>query len=197
MKKCNKCGRLLDETMFHKNSASKDGLTSFCKDCRNQLNKQYCNSQEVKDRKRIYKQDYDKKHKEQKKEYMDSYTSRPEVKQQRIQYYVNRYNTDNRFRIDNLTINLCSRILSGRTKQPNCLQQRCGYTAEQLRQHIESQFTPEMNWSNYGTYWELDHIIPRFKFYYESFDDEQFKQCWALSNLRPLTVKENRSRAKV
>lgn len=54
-----------------------------------------------------------------------------------------------------------------------------------------------MSWDNYGTYWELDHIIPRFKFYYESYDDEQFKQCWALSNLRPLTIKENRERDKI
>ena len=101
------------------------------------------------------------------------------------------------YKIDNLTINACSRVLSGRTKQSYTLEQNCGYTADELRNHIESQFTSEMSWLNYGEFWELDHIIPRFKFYYESYDDEQFKQCWALNNLRPLEVKENRCRAKI
>lgn len=196
MKKCNKCGRLLDETMFHKNKDSKDGLTSLCKDCRNKANRIYYNNEEIKERKRLYKQNYDKEHRIQKKEYMDEYINRPGIKQQRMNYQINRYRTDIRFRLDSLTINVCSRVLSGKTKCPDCLEQRCGFTAQQLREHIESQFTPEMNWSNYGTYWELDHIIPRFKFYYESYDDEQFKQCWALSNLRPLEVKVNRCRSK-
>lgn len=34
MKKCCKCGRLLDESMFNKNRVSKDGLQSWCKDCK-------------------------------------------------------------------------------------------------------------------------------------------------------------------
>ena len=33
MKKCTKCGRELDETMFSKSSKSPDGLQWWCKDC--------------------------------------------------------------------------------------------------------------------------------------------------------------------
>lgn len=32
-KKCSKCGRTLPADKFHKNSKSKDGLYSYCKDC--------------------------------------------------------------------------------------------------------------------------------------------------------------------
>lgn len=29
-----------------------------------------------------------------------------------------------------------------------------------LKEHIESQFDEFMNWENYGSYWDIDHIIP-------------------------------------
>lgn len=35
-----------------------------------------------------------------------------------------------------------------------------GCTKEKFRIHIESQFTPEMNWNNHAEYWEYDHIKP-------------------------------------
>ncbi len=43
-----------------------------------------------------------------------------------------------------------------------------------------------MSWENYGSYWWLDHIKPRSSFNYESPDDKELKECWALENLQPL-----------
>jgi len=48
-----------------------------------------------------------------------------------------------------------------------------------------------MNWDNYGSYWEVDHIIPRKTFNYNKPEDIGFQICWALDNLQPLTKKEN------
>ena len=48
-----------------------------------------------------------------------------------------------------------------------------------------------MNWENYGSYWHIDHIKPKSLFIFESLEDEEFKQCWSLNNLRPLEAKEN------
>ncbi len=61
-----------------------------------------------------------------------------------------------------------------------------GYTVEQLKKHLEKQFTKEMSWDNYGSYWWLDHIIPIKAFNFETPSDYDFKRCWALKNLRPL-----------
>jgi hypothetical protein len=61
-----------------------------------------------------------------------------------------------------------------------------GYKLEDLKIHIEKQFDSKMSWDNYGTYWHIDHIIPR-----SYFSMEQTKDCWALENLRPLEAKEN------
>lgn len=74
------------------------------------------------------------------------------------------------------------------------------YTREEYRTHIESQFEPWMNWGNYGAHrkgnlpnyrWQIDHIIPQSDLPYSSMEDENFKKCWALSNLRPLCAKRN------
>lgn len=47
-----------------------------------------------------------------------------------------------------------------------------------------------------GSYWEIDHIIPLNLFSYETEQDEQFKICWSLINLRPLEKITNKSRPK-
>jgi len=65
------------------------------------------------------------------------------------------------------------------------------YTILDLRNHLESQFDDKMTWENYGFYWHLDHIIPHSTFKYTSMKDEEFRQCWALINLRPLEAKQN------
>jgi hypothetical protein len=79
------------------------------------------------------------------------------------------------------------------------------YTPQQLKSHLESLFESWMNWQNRGLYktdewddnninswkWQLDHIIPHSEFKYTSMEDEEFKKCWALSNLRPYSAKQN------
>lgn len=61
-----------------------------------------------------------------------------------------------------------------------------GYTLVQLKQHFEKQFTGQMTWENYGTYWWIDHKIPIKAFNFEKPEDIDFKKCWALKNLQPL-----------
>ena len=60
-----------------------------------------------------------------------------------------------------------------------------GYTVEDLRAHLESQFLPGMGWHNIGE-WHIDHISPLSAACFKSADDPAFRKVWALSNLRPL-----------
>ena len=72
-----------------------------------------------------------------------------------------------------------------------------GYTAEELKHHIERQFTRGMGWHNYGRgagRWHIDHIVPQSAFTFSSPEDPDFKACWALSNLRPMWGSENISK---
>lgn len=66
-----------------------------------------------------------------------------------------------------------------------------GYNASDLRTHLESQFSPEMSWGNYGTYWHIDHKKPISAFNYTLPTDDEFKRCWGLDNLRPLEKSAN------
>ena len=70
-----------------------------------------------------------------------------------------------------------------------------GYTLPQLKKHLEKQFTAGMNWDMFmqGAI-EIDHIIPRSAFYFDTPEDYQFKQCWTLNNLRPMWQEDNRSK---
>jgi len=65
-----------------------------------------------------------------------------------------------------------------------------GYTADELRAHLEKNFEPGMTWDNHGE-WHVDHIIPLSACNYDSPDDIDFKRAWALENLRPLWAEEN------
>lgn len=73
-----------------------------------------------------------------------------------------------------------------------------GYTLEDLKNHLESLFEPWMTWENQGVYnpdgprtWQIDHIIPKSMFDFESYEDEEFKLCWSLRNLQPKCSKMN------
>lgn len=79
------------------------------------------------------------------------------------------------------------------------------YTIQELKNHLQSLFEPWMTWKNRGLYrlnewddndsstwkWQVDHIIPHSTFKYTSMEDQSFKDCWALSNLRPYSAKQN------
>jgi hypothetical protein len=84
-------------------------------------------------------------------------------------------------------------IIKGKTKGVFAL---LGYTAEQLRDHLASQFQPGMTWDNYGLYgekWHVDHKRPVSSF---KLPDELI-DCFALSNLQPLWAADNlRKRAR-
>lgn len=69
------------------------------------------------------------------------------------------------------------------------------YSVEDARKHIKNNLLDGMNFSNYGKVWHLDHIIPQTALPYESREDENFKKCWALNNLKPLYIKENTSKS--
>ena len=70
------------------------------------------------------------------------------------------------------------------------------YTVEELKKHLESKFKDGMNWENYGfNGWHIDHKKPKSWFRFSSFEDAEFKKCWALSNLQPLWAKDNLSKS--
>lgn len=78
---------------------------------------------------------------------------------------------------------------------------KCGKTLEltgcsidELREHLESQFTEGMSWDNYGMYgWHIDHIKPCAKF--DLTVDSEQRECFHYTNLQPLWAEDNLRKA--
>lgn len=66
-----------------------------------------------------------------------------------------------------------------------------GFTLSELMTHLERRFMPGMTWANFGQ-WEIDHIRPKSSFDFSSRNDEACRACWALENLQPLWMSDNR-----
>lgn len=74
------------------------------------------------------------------------------------------------------------------SQKPASSQNILGYSAKELRAHLESQFEPGMTWDDRGA-WHIDHVKPVSAFIAEGVKDPQIIN--ALSNLKPLWAKDN------
>lgn len=67
-----------------------------------------------------------------------------------------------------------------------------GCTPNELKAHIEAQFRPGMDWTNYGKAdgcWSIDHIQPCASF--RLWEPSEQKKCFNYTNLRPLWFTTN------
>lgn len=196
--KCNGCNKTKDVEDFYKDSSKKTGRHTRCKECFMKSIRAYRKTEAYLVSRRLYgktspkaaayRKEYTKteKHLAYKREYSRKESYRAT---RRISANYRRRN-DPRFRLD---ANMCNAIrdaLNGRKKFRKWVS-LVGYTTQELMSHLEPQFDQHMTWDNYGSYWHVDHIIPRSFFQYETAEDPEFKKCWALSNLRPLEAREN------
>lgn len=99
--------------------------------------------------------------------------------------------------------NIIRKVL--KNKNNKSISEYLPYTIQELKDHLEKQFESWMSWSNRGSYifkewddndqstwkWQIDHIIPQSELSYSSMEEENFKKCWSLDNLRPLSAKQN------
>ena len=51
-----------------------------------------------------------------------------------------------------------------------------------------------MSWDNYGSYWDIDHIIPCASFNLDNLEEQ--KKCFIFTNTRPLSKIENQRKNK-
>jgi hypothetical protein len=128
-----------------------------------------------------------------------------EIKISRANNHIKR-NNDPFYKLRNKISNLIRIALkkSNGSKSVSCMKY-LPYSIKELKIHLESQFESWMNWNNQGEYvlsqwndndlstwkWQIDHIIPQSILPSSSMEDENFKKCWALENLRPLSAKDN------
>ena len=62
-----------------------------------------------------------------------------------------------------------------------------------LKKWLEFNFTENMSFENYGSYWHVDHVIPCALFNLEH--EEEIRNCFRWTNLQPLEAHENMSKS--
>lgn len=216
MKKiCTSCNNEKEISCFSKKNKLKDGTQRYSPICKKCVNEKDAERRKTKEYKK-YKCKYDKQyyiennekileykkqyHKDNKDEILkkkQEYRNIPENKE-RAKKYIKEYKKTYpdkyyEYRRKNPHIiawrNILHRSLKHlETEKENSTLETLGYSAVQLKHHIEKNFKDGMSWENYGKEWEIDHIFPLTKF------DESAtpKEVNALSNLQPLWVEENR-----
>ena len=103
-------------------------------------------------------------------------------------YYQERYQSDPVFRLAMLVRTRTREALKG-IRVSSC--KYLGCTWDELRDHLESQFTDGMTWDNMGE-WHHDHIKPLAT----AKTTEDVIRLSHYTNLRPLWAEENLSRPK-
>lgn len=185
MKRCGVCHKWKDETEFYfRNDRNK--YRNECKECWKKLKKEYRNVNNKKYMKK-YRDYYEESRKrilKYAKEYRETH------KKQRNEYIKNRRIKDSKYKL-NLNISREMRRSLKNGKNGNYWEKLVGYSLKELIQYLEERFTLNMSWENYGSYWEIDHIIPVSVFNFSTIEHIDFKRCWALKNLRPLKKTKN------
>ncbi len=81
-------------------------------------------------------------------------------------------------------------IKNGMSKKCTGTNELLGCSWDELKLHLESQFSDGMTWDNYGLHgWHIDHIKPCASFDL-TIDSEQ-KKCFHYTNLQPLWAEDN------
>lgn len=207
----------LNENNFYIRS-NKIRFHTECKKCYSKRNKEYkCKNKKKLKQKRQNKKDLlsnynkqyyrDNKDKIYKKKQKYRKKNRAKINDYKKKYNRNKYNNDLNFKLRTIVSKSIRRMLktNDSSKNNESSLDYLPFTIQELKNHLESQFETWMTWDNWGVYdpktwddndsstwtWQIDHIMPHSKFSYTNMNDDSFKECWSLSNLRPLSAKQN------
>ncbi len=177
MKICTKCKTPKDLNQFGKETRKKDGLTSQCKDCIKEKQLPYRLQNSFK--KSLYDIEYRKANKEKIALFKKNWEKK--------------HKNDPIFKIKRNLRRRIHKVLCGQNKSDSTFN-LLGCTPEFFKNYLESQFTSEMSWSNYGSYWHIDHIKPCCNF--NLLLEEEQRKCFHYTNQRPLEAILNLKRKK-
>ncbi len=201
IKKCTKCNVEKLECEFRKSSKGKFGVSSICKICQSNIeknNRLNGKSTSIERNKRFRENNPDKikkwlkeyrvKNKKRRQDYDKNYrlNNKDLKNKQNREYYIRNPHLKAWRCILKSTLKRMGKI-----KESNTID-LLRYSALDLKNHITTLFTEGMSWSNHGK-WEIDHIKP-----VSAFDKDTHPSIVnALSNLQPLWRRENRAKGNI
>jgi len=173
LKTCKSCKILLSLSCFNKNKGGLLGLRARCILCEKSRKANFYSQNRLKIL--ANKKTYQTINAESRKAYSYAYCK-------------NRLKNDKLYKLKiNIASLIRNSIKSKTTKRALKTIDLLGCSVECFKQHIESSFSPDMNWNNYGSYWSIDHICPCD----QAQTAAEIIKLQHYSNLRPMTVTDN------
>jgi len=173
--------------------------TKMCSVCSRQKQLDRCKSYKQRNKESV--SEYNKAYKEEHKEEVDEYNRvynighREEIQERQTRTQRERRKIDPEFKMShNLRASFNDYVkkqldkIYGIGKLVNC-------SSNQLRLWLEHNFTQDMTWENYGTYWHVDHIFLCSIFNLLVYEEQKTCFCW--ENTRPLQALKNLKRKKL
>ena len=191
-KTCKKCKEIKPIDLFWNRKGEKDGKHRYCIECQTDEGKKYY--QTSKDD----RADYYKTYRKENKEYFNNYchTHYHTNKELYREWNREKYSTDLGFKLKHITsarinqaLKLYQTLKTARTIE------YLGCNVEEYALYLEEQFDGNMNWDNYGEYWEIDHIKPIDAFDLNS--EEELYSAFNFKNTQPLSKIENRVKSNM
>ena len=181
MKKCFKCTKDKELNEFYNNKNSKDGKTDACKSCCSNYSKKWYGNNIEKHNNHVIiyqnqnpevKKKASKKWNKNNREYFKIYNKE-------------QYKNNPNFRLRRILGNRLNEVLKkSKTYKSSNIITLLNCSLNELKQYLEEQFKPEMNWNNHGMVWEIDHIKSCDSFDLSQIEEQQ--KCFHYTNLQPL-----------
>jgi hypothetical protein len=215
IKACRVCDQEKPLDDYHIKRGTPDGHRQECKECVKEILKKYKELPDFKEKQKEYdKQRYDllrdqilerKKqyHIENREEILEKKKDYRKIEEYKINYKL--WREENKERLSYLQSEYRKRypyVIAWRTILHSTLKrlgtpkegrtiEMLGYSALDLKQHLEKQFVEDMTWENHGE-WHIDHIKA-----VANFDsDADIREVCSLDNLQPLWAFDNLSKNK-
>ncbi|CAB4163469.1 hypothetical protein UFOVP814_28 [uncultured Caudovirales phage] len=220
-----KIGKAATLEFFHAHKRSADGVRAVCKVCRAKINiengeevkrkkrEHYAANRNriIENQRRYYLENLEKQRKAGlNRHYKNRELRLCQMREYRIEnreallarqrasnkkQYAEQYRQDLKFTLTH-RLRALVRVSLKENRKSKRLVELLGFSVDELRSHLERQFTKGMDWSGYlSGKIHVDHIVPISNFDITSADCEEFKACWSLSNLRPMWASENWSKS--
>lgn len=196
MRKCNVCKieKQLDE--FLKDKSRPLGYSYKCKECTQKIFIEKYYDKNLVERRGKYNNYYKERYINKTEEEREKYRKYQKDWEKNNRDKIQKYKKQTREKNPNLKIssNIRTRMyqaLKGINKHEPTLK-LLGCSIKDYKLYLESKFDENMSWSNYGTYWEIDHIKELYKFDLSQYTQQM--EAFNFINTQPLTIEENRKK---
>lgn len=211
LKECAMCKNIKKYDSFYKNKNREDKMSSYCSQCHK--NRYINNKEKLKVQRKIYREnnkerirkinnyyyinnkekcmeatrkwcnDNRESHSIYQKEYnRDHKEDYNNYKKQRFKYDIN-------FKLLHILRGRISGALKNDFKKTSSIQ-LLGCDIQFYKRYLEHHFEGDMAWENHGKLWQIDHIVPCYKF--DMINEKQQRECFNYKNTRPILIEDHK-----